>query len=146
MDRMIDRAAAVGMGALAIRILAAGALAGAPDRHPLAGGTGGVLITGADYESDVQRADRLRPLSDELGISLPELAIRFALAKRELATVLVGVSAIEQVEFAARAAAAGPLPSGAVERIVRQATSGGQEAALSDHQASLRFEPSRQLT
>lgn len=126
MDCMIDRAAAVGMGALAIRILAAGALAGGPDRHPLAGGTGGVLVAGADYESDVQRADRLRPLSEELGISLPELAIRFALAKRELATVLVGVSAIEQVEFAARAAAAGPLPPGVVERIVRQVTSGGQ--------------------
>lgn len=118
---MLNRAASVGMGVLAIRILAAGAAADAAERHPLAGSTGGVLISGTDYDADRQRATRLRPLADELGISLTELAIRFALSKPELATALVGISSVEQVEFAARSAEAGPLPAGAVERILLMA-------------------------
>jgi aryl-alcohol dehydrogenase-like predicted oxidoreductase len=118
---MLNRAGSVGMGVLAIRILAAGAAADAVERHPLAGSTGGVLISGTDYDADRQRAARLRPLADELGISLAELAIRFALSKPELATALVGISSVEQVEFAARSAEAGPLPAGAVERILLMA-------------------------
>lgn len=114
---MIDRAAAAGVGALAIRILAAGALAGA-ERHPLAGGTDGVLISGTDYAADAARAARLRPIAAELGVGLAELAMRFALSKAGLATALVGVSEVEQIELAARAADAGPLPPDVVQRIV----------------------------
>jgi aryl-alcohol dehydrogenase-like predicted oxidoreductase len=114
---MIDRAAAAGVGVLAIRILAAGALAGT-ERHPLAGGTDGVLISGTDYAADGGRAERLRPIAAELGVSLPELAVRFALSKAALATALVGVSEVGQIEFAAQAAAAGPLPRDVVQRII----------------------------
>ena len=114
---MIDRAAGAGVGVLAIRILAAGALAGT-ERHPLAGGTDGVLISGTDYADDERRAERLRPIAAELGIGLAELAVRFALSKVGLATALVGVSAVDQIEFATRAAEAGPLPAEAVQRIV----------------------------
>jgi L-galactose dehydrogenase/L-glyceraldehyde 3-phosphate reductase len=121
---MIDRAAAVGMGVFAIRILAAGALAGEAPRHPIAGGTGGTLVSGTDYSEDVRAAERLRPVAEELGISLAELGIRFALSKREVATALVGISSVEQVEYAARAAEAGPLPADVVERIVAMAGAG----------------------
>jgi aryl-alcohol dehydrogenase-like predicted oxidoreductase len=121
---MLDRAATVGMGVLAIRILAAGAAAGATPRHPIAGGTGGTLISGTDYDADVERAERLRPIADELGISLPELAIRFALSKPELSTALVGISSVDQVDFAVRAADVGPLPPAIVERIVLAADEG----------------------
>jgi aryl-alcohol dehydrogenase-like predicted oxidoreductase len=124
LGQMLDRAAGVGMGVLAIRILAAGAAAGAVDRHPIAGGTGGALISGTDYEADTQRAERLRPIADELGISLAELAIRFALSKAELSTALVGISSVEQVDFAARAEEAGPLPADIVQRIVLMADEG----------------------
>jgi aryl-alcohol dehydrogenase-like predicted oxidoreductase len=122
LGQMIDRAASSGTVPLAIRILAAGALAGDIPRHPLAGGTGGVLVQGTEYELDVQRAERLRPIARELGISLPELAIRFALAKPGIASALVGISSVEQVEEAARVAEAGPLPDEVVQRIVRTAT------------------------
>lgn len=125
LGQMIDRAASAGMGVLAIRILAAGALAGLPQRHPIAGGTDGVLISGTDYRADAARAERLRPLAEELGISLAELAMRFALSKPEVATALVGVSAVEQVELATRAADAGPLPAEAIERIVGTIIEGG---------------------
>ena len=118
LGQMIDRAAEAGLGVLAIRVLAAGALTGGA-RHPLAGGPGSVLVGGTDYQGDLARAERLRPLAQELGISLPELALRFALSKPEVACVLVGFSSLAQVEQAARAAAAGPLPPDVVARIVQ---------------------------
>jgi aryl-alcohol dehydrogenase-like predicted oxidoreductase len=122
MGQMIDHANTAGMGVLAIRILAAGALAGEEERHPIAGGTGGSLISGTDYSDDQRRAERLRPIAREMGISLAEMAIRFALSRPGIATALVGISSVDQVEFAARAADAGPLPADVVDRIVRRAT------------------------
>jgi aryl-alcohol dehydrogenase-like predicted oxidoreductase len=121
MQQMIDRAVEAGMNAIAIRILAAGALGGETERHALAGGTGGNLISGTDYEADVQRAERLRPTARELGASLPELAVRFALSKPGIASTLVGFSSLEQIDEAARAAEGGPLPDDVVRRIVAEA-------------------------
>jgi aryl-alcohol dehydrogenase-like predicted oxidoreductase len=120
MQQMIDRAVEAGMNAIAIRILAAGALGGEAERHPLAGGTGGSLITGTDYEADVQRAERLRPIAGEVGATLPELAIRFALSKPGIASTLVGFSSLEQIDEAARAAEAGPLTDEVVRRTVAE--------------------------
>jgi len=113
---MLTKAASVGMGVAAIRILAGGALS-ATARHPLAGGSG-ALIGGTDLAADAQRAARLAPLAGELGISLAELGIRFALSTPGVSTALVGISAVEQVDFAVHAAAAGPLPGEAIQRIV----------------------------
>jgi L-galactose dehydrogenase/L-glyceraldehyde 3-phosphate reductase len=121
MQRMIDRGIDAGMNALAIRILAAGALGGETERHPLAGGTGGSLISGTDYPADVQRAERLRPIAAELGATLPELAIRFALSKPGIASTLVGFSSMDQIDEACRAAEAGPLAADVVQRIVAEA-------------------------
>jgi aryl-alcohol dehydrogenase-like predicted oxidoreductase len=118
---LIDRAIEVGMGVLAIRVLAAGALAGQVAKHPLASTSGGSLIAGLDYETDAAQAERLRPLADELGITLPELGIRFALSKPEVSAALVGVSDADQIEVAARAADAGPLPDATVQRILELA-------------------------
>jgi len=71
-----------------------------------------------DYDADAGQAERLRPVADELGVSLPELAIRFALSNPDISSVLVGFSDHAQLEQAAHAAEAGPLPPGALERIV----------------------------
>ncbi len=115
---LLERARAAGMGAFAIRVMAAGALAGTVERHPLASREGAPLIAGVDYDADAGQAERLRPVADELGVSLPELAIRFALSNPDISSVLVGFSDHAQLEEAARAAEAGPLPAGALERIV----------------------------
>ena len=114
---LLNRAASVGMGVFAIRIMAAGALAGA-ERHPLASREGAPLIAGVEYTDDARHAERLRPVAVDLGISLPELAVRFALSRPEISCVLVGFSDEAQLEEAARAAAAGPLPDGAVDRLL----------------------------
>ncbi|MFI5266588.1 MAG: aldo/keto reductase [Chloroflexota bacterium] len=115
---LLDLARNAGMGAFAIRVMAAGALAGSAERHPLASRDGAPLIAGVDYDADAGKAERLRPVADVLGISLPELAVRFALSKPEISCVLVGFSDKAQLEEAAHAAEAGPLPAGVVERIV----------------------------
>jgi aryl-alcohol dehydrogenase-like predicted oxidoreductase len=119
LGQIMVQAAAQGMGVLAIRILAAGAASGVAERHALAGGSQGVLISGTDYARDEQRAARIRPLAEELGISLAELSIRFALSRPELSCALVGISSLDQVEFAAKAAEGGPLPDDVVARIVQ---------------------------
>ena len=61
---------------------------------------------------------RFKQLKHMIG-NTPLLAIRFALNRAEIATALVGISSVEQVEAAVQAAAAGPLPGDVVERIVQ---------------------------
>jgi aryl-alcohol dehydrogenase-like predicted oxidoreductase len=117
-DGLLAKAAAAGMGAFAIRIMAAGALAGEVERHPLASREGAPLIAGVDYAADARQAERLRPLAGELGISLPELAVRFALSVPGVSCALIGISDEAQLDESARAAAAGPLPPDALQRIV----------------------------
>ncbi len=97
--QIIDRAAAKGMGTLIIRPLAAGALAGAQELHPLAGG----WSRGAWYEVDADRA-RVRALDFLLDegsdATFAQVAIRFALAKKEASVVVIGFSSMEQMEEA----------------------------------------------
>jgi aryl-alcohol dehydrogenase-like predicted oxidoreductase len=115
--RLIDRAAANQIGVIAIRALAGGALSGMTERHPIA--TQGVapIATGRDYAEDVARARQFGFLvADGTVGSLVEAAIRFALSKREISTVMVGTSTIEQLERAVAAAQRGALPADAMER------------------------------
>ena len=50
-------------------------------------------------------------LSDETGLSLAELGLRFLLAYPDLATVIPGAATVEQLEENVRCSAVGPLPS-----------------------------------
>jgi aryl-alcohol dehydrogenase-like predicted oxidoreductase len=122
-DGLIDVAAQAGMGVIAIRVLAAGAAAGREERHPTAGSPGRALVVGADYAADVERARRVTaPLVTELGLDGPvELALRFAMSKPGISTVLAGVSDLAQLEQALRWAERGPLPEDAVRRMVEAA-------------------------
>jgi len=119
---LIGRAAGAGLGVLAIRVLAAGAVAGA-SRHPIAGSTGQPLAGGgAAYEDDVRRASRLAALSTELGLEgTVELALRFAIGIPGVSTALVGFSDAAQVRDALRFAAHGSLPADAVRLVLTDA-------------------------
>ena len=109
--RLIDRAAGQGMGVIAIRVLAGGALSGSTDRHAHAAATVEPIATGRDYAEDVAHARRFDFLVQEgFASSLVEAAIRFALARPEISTVLVGISDMAQLEQAVEFAARGPLP------------------------------------
>jgi aryl-alcohol dehydrogenase-like predicted oxidoreductase len=116
--QLIDRAAAKQMGCIGIRVLAAGALSGVMERHPIAVPTVAPIGTGTDYQADVQMAQPLRFLTAEgHAASLVEASMRFAWSKPEMSTVLVGYSSLEHLEHAITATARGPLPAAAMSRL-----------------------------
>ena len=105
-------------GIIGIRVLAAGALSGTMDRHPISMPNVEPIASGPTYEADVAAAQRFRPLVAEGHAgSLVEAAIRYAIASPAMSTVLVGMSTIAQFETAAQAALKGPLPPAALARI-----------------------------
>jgi aryl-alcohol dehydrogenase-like predicted oxidoreductase len=115
---LLSRTRAASMGVIAIRVLAAGALSGTEDRHPLGSPSVEPIGSGRDYRIDVERARRLEPLvHDGFAGSLVEAAIRFVIANEAVSTALVGYSTLEQLEYAAAAANKGPLPPAALERL-----------------------------
>ena len=116
--QLTDRAADRGIGVIAIRILAGGALSGTPDRHPVAAHSVNPISTEPEYAADVARARRFSFLVEEGIVKNPiEGAIRFALSKPEISTALVGISSLEQREYAVACANRGPLPAEALSRL-----------------------------
>jgi aryl-alcohol dehydrogenase-like predicted oxidoreductase len=116
--QLIDRAASKRMGCIGIRVLAAGALSGVMERHPIAVPSVSPIGTGEDYQSDVRLAQALRFLTAEgHADSLVEASMRFAWSKLEMSTVLVGYSSLDHLEQAIAAAARGALPAAAMRRL-----------------------------
>lgn len=116
--QLIDRAASKRMGCIGIRVLAAGALSGVMERHPIAVPSVAPIGTGVDYQADVQLAQTLHFLTAEgHADSLVEASMRFAWSKPEMSTVLVGYSSLEHLEQAITAAARGALPAAAMRRL-----------------------------
>jgi aryl-alcohol dehydrogenase-like predicted oxidoreductase len=115
---LLGHAEAADMGVINIRVLAAGALSGTEERHPLGSPPPAPIGSGADYRRDVERARRFLPLvRDGHADSLIEAALRYVIAHRAVSTVLVGYSTLEHLEYAARAFGKGPLPRAALDRI-----------------------------
>ena len=115
---LLGHAQAADLGIIVIRVLAAGALSGTEERHPLGSPPPAPIGSGADYRADVVRARRFLPLIAEgHADSLVELAIRYPLAQDTVSTVLVGYSTMDQLEYAARAVEKGPLSAATLARI-----------------------------
>lgn len=112
---IIDRAAANGMGAFVIRVLAGGALTS----DPSAGGGSSTepLSPGSDYPLDVERAEKVRAALGVDRNSLAQAAIRFGLMKSEVSTVLVGFSNIAHVDAAVACSGAGGLSQDATAKV-----------------------------
>ena len=107
-----------GMGTVGIRVLAGGALSGSETRHPLSMQAVEPIGSGADFRADVLNARRFEPLlADGTVKSLPELAMRFAIASPSLSTTLVGLSTLDELETAYAACRAGPLPAKALAKL-----------------------------
>ena len=100
------------VGVMAIRVLAAGVLA-TDERH------GREVVVAEDAELGREQA-RARRLFGRLGTrhgTRAQTAIRHALANPDLATVVVGVASLEQLDEALAAFGAGPLPGPALDEV-----------------------------
>lgn len=120
-DRLLDTIQQHGVGAVGIRVLAAGALAltPIPERHQNAGDPGSALIQGGTYDADLARAQRLQALAAELGMESPsELSYRLVISHPGLSTALVGASELSHFEDALRWVERGPLDDATVQRVV----------------------------
>jgi L-galactose dehydrogenase/L-glyceraldehyde 3-phosphate reductase len=115
---LLAHAKAADMGVINIRVLAAGALSGTEERHPLGSPSVEPIGSGGSYRTDVERARRIEPLIREgHAESLIEAALRFAIANDAVSTVLVGYSTLDHLEYAARSINKGPLSREALERL-----------------------------
>ena len=74
----------------------------------------------------VERTDKIKPIADELGISMPQLALQYILASDAVSVVIPGGKNEKQVRQNAAAGDAPPLPAEVVERIRK--ISGGSVA------------------
>ena len=116
--RLLDRCRSAGVGAIGIRVLAAGALSGVAERHPVAVPQVDPIASGPDYATDVRRAQAMRALVAEgHAESLVDAALRFALTSDGMSTVLLGYSDLPHLEYAAASINRGPLPAAAVARL-----------------------------
>jgi aryl-alcohol dehydrogenase-like predicted oxidoreductase len=95
---ILDRAAAKGMGAFVIRVLAAGALTSDPSTG--GGSSSEPLSPGSDYPIDLQRAEKVKAALNVDGKDLTQGAIRFGLMNQKVSTVLVGFSNTTHVDEA----------------------------------------------
>jgi L-galactose dehydrogenase/L-glyceraldehyde 3-phosphate reductase len=116
--QLMQKTAEKGIGSVAIRVLAGGALSGDPARHPLAAQDVAPIASGQTLSEDFARTSQFRFLVDDgYAENLVEAAIRFAISTESLSTALVGLSSFEQLEQAVTATNKGPLPSDALERL-----------------------------
>jgi len=117
-QQLIDAAAANQIGVIAIRALAGGALSGSADRHANAASTVDPIATSQSFAEDVQRSHLFRFLiEDGYAGSLIEAAVRFAIGKAEVSTMLVGISYMDQLEQAVEYISKGPMPAEALDRL-----------------------------
>jgi aryl-alcohol dehydrogenase-like predicted oxidoreductase len=112
---IIDRAAAIGMGAFVIRVLAAGALTSDPSSG--GGSSPEPLSPGSDYPLDVQRAEQVKAALGLDGKGMTQAAIRFGLMKSEVSTVLVGFSSTAHVDEAVLCSGSGGLSQDAMAKM-----------------------------
>lgn len=102
---LITSCAARGIGVFAIRVLAAGALAGRPPSpHTLKTPFFPLDL----YERDSERARQLAARLPS-GAKLDELAVRFALSHPGVTSAIIGLGSPEEVRCAVNYAAKGPL-------------------------------------
>jgi aryl-alcohol dehydrogenase-like predicted oxidoreductase len=102
---VLDTCATLGLGVLAFSALAQGVLTGkyrsadeVPPGSRASDPAGAGFISRLLNEENLVRVDRLRPISDELGCPLGQLAIAWVLRRREVSSVIVGASKLAQVD------------------------------------------------
>lgn len=65
----------------------------------------------------VERADALKPVAEQAGLSMPEMALRFILSNPTVSTIIPGMRKLKNVESNAAASDAGPLSDELLETL-----------------------------
>jgi len=112
---IIDRAAAKGMGAFVIRILAGGALTADPSAG--GGSSAEPLSPGSDYHLDLQRAEKVKTALGVSGKELTQASLRFGLMNPKISTVLVGFSNTTHIDEAVACSGAAALSDEALVKM-----------------------------
>jgi len=112
---ILDHAAAKGMGAFVIRVLAAGALTSDPSTG--GGGSGQTLSPGSDYPVDLQRAEKIKAALNVEGRDLTQAAIRFGLMNQKVSVVLVGFSNTTHIDEAVACSGMPGLSDGQMAKV-----------------------------
>jgi L-galactose dehydrogenase/L-glyceraldehyde 3-phosphate reductase len=111
-------AAAHEVGVIGIRTFAGGALSGSAVRGPLGTPMVQPIGSGRSYADDVAAAQRFRVLVEAgHAADLIEAALRFAITTPHMATAMVGLGGISELEHAIAAANKGALPTEALTLI-----------------------------
>jgi voltage-dependent potassium channel beta subunit len=111
-----------GLGQIVFSPLAQGALTGKYSGGRRPAGTRAadpqrnIFMSAFLEEDELSRIDRLRPLADELGLSMAQLALAWCLRKPGVASVIVGATRAEQLEDNAKASGR-VLPPEVLEKI-----------------------------
>lgn len=121
---VIDVAARAGLGVIAIRVMAGGAMTGQEQRAPLASpGLGSAMLQGNTLEADIAAAASRDTLARELGLeSALELSLRLVISHAGVSTALVGYSDMDQLESAIRWTERGALSDDQVRRVIEAAS------------------------
>ncbi|MFB0503432.1 MAG: aldo/keto reductase [Candidatus Bathyarchaeia archaeon] len=115
--QLMQKASENGMGVIAMRALAGGALSGTDHRHPNASESVSPIASGRHYADDVAISRMFQFLVEQGYVdSLVEAAIRFVISNSAVSTALIGFSSLEQLDYAAECVAKGPLPSKALKQ------------------------------
>ncbi|MCW4050378.1 MAG: aldo/keto reductase [Candidatus Bathyarchaeota archaeon] len=119
--QLIDKAQEHGVGVAAIRVMAAGAVAGKKSRRGHAAPTiRGPIIPGSEYSKDEARARSLEFLIEGDVKTLPQAALRFVLMHSRVSTALVGFSDTQQIDEAAATSGKKPLPESQIHKLREQ--------------------------
>jgi L-galactose dehydrogenase/L-glyceraldehyde 3-phosphate reductase len=113
--QILERAAAKGMGAFNIRVLAAGALTSDPSKG--GGSSSEPLSPGSDYSLDLERAERVKAALGVDGKGLTQAAIRFGLMNPNISSVLVGFSNTNHIDEAVACSGAEGLSETQIARM-----------------------------
>ena len=106
------------VGVIGIRTFAGGALSGSAARGPLGTPSVQPIGSGASYAEDVAAAQRFRVLVEKgFAADLIEAALRFAITTPHMATAMVGLGSLTELDHAIAAANKGPLPAEALALI-----------------------------
>ncbi len=110
--------AACGIGSIAIRILAGGALSGSATRQPNASPAPAPIGSSPAFDGDLALAQRFAPLVADGALgSLTELAIRYAITEPNVGTALIGLASQRDLDTAIGSVEKGPLSREVLARV-----------------------------